>query len=398
MLEKIKENIFTTIFLILVIVAILWPTSQVDDPEEAKSSSLAAATKIDEKSPPKRVPETPLTEKSFEQVIKERETSVAFIRGLSSSGTGFMVDGKIVATNRHVIEEEFEKNITIYFPSAEKKFSGPFQTKVLFVSRDHDLAFLSVQEGLDSFPIDSTYSFRRGQEIIVIGNPGAGGNITLENAISKGVMSSKVVIDSHEYFQLGIAINPGNSGGPVIDNRGACIGVATLKATQKEAIAFCIPPKFLQSELNQLINSSEKEKSYYSSRHRMRVCYKKLQTAMLLQVASLQVYSLALDECVKKRVDMQMGLNMAQKIVSEKVGNTETEILRGVREEISKISSDAIIDSNIRIRFADFWTNYQEMKALIENPLASMEYANSIKEVTEKHKRLTDSLGVLIGM
>ena len=56
----------------------------------------------------------------------------------------------------------------------------------------------------------------------------------LENAISRGVMSTRTTLDGQPFYQLGIAINPGNSGGPVIDLAGKVIGVATKKATQLE--------------------------------------------------------------------------------------------------------------------------------------------------------------------
>ena len=69
--------------------------------------------------------------------------------------------------------------------------------------------------------------------------------LVLENAVSRGVMSTKTVIGDQNFYQLGIAINPGNSGGPVIDSSGKVIGIATLKMTRLEATAFCIPAEDL---------------------------------------------------------------------------------------------------------------------------------------------------------
>src|SRR5438105_7372524 len=65
-------------------------------------------------------------------------------------------------------------------------------------------------------------------------------------------MSTKMVSEGMNFFQLSMAINPGNSGGPVFDSAGRVIGVATLKSTKAEALAFCIPVEDLQAALTQV--------------------------------------------------------------------------------------------------------------------------------------------------
>ena len=105
---------------------------------------------------------------------------------------------------------------------------------------------------LSPLEIDPSYQFRRGQEVTVIGNPGIGNKLVLENAVSRGVMSTTAVIEGQSFYQLSIAINPGNSGGPVIDSTGRVIGVATLKATSLEATAFCIPANDLLLAIDQV--------------------------------------------------------------------------------------------------------------------------------------------------
>ncbi len=106
--------------------------------------------------------------------------------------------------------------------------------------RERDLAFFAVKSDLPPLPLADTFAFRKGEEVTAIGNPGGPDQI-LENAISRGVLSTKTVINGEEYYQLNIAVNPGNSGGPVLDPYGRVIGVVTLKSTDKEAVAYCIP-------------------------------------------------------------------------------------------------------------------------------------------------------------
>src|SRR6202044_2859571 len=147
----------------------------------------------------------------------------------------------IVATNAHVIEGEFISNLEIRFPSAPAGKQGPLQAELLYEDPKRDLAFLAVATDLPSTEVAPSYSFVKGEDILVIGNPGLGDEVVLENAISRGVMSSKMVIEGKNFLQMSMSINPGNSGGPVFDSSGRVIGVATLKATKAEAVAFCIP-------------------------------------------------------------------------------------------------------------------------------------------------------------
>ena len=133
--------------------------------------------------------------------------------------------------------------------------------ELLYEDPKRDLAFLAVDSGLPPLDVAPTYRFVKGEDIIVIGNPGLGDEIVLENAISRGVMSSKTVLDGLNYLQLSIAINPGNSGGPVFDSAGRVIGVATLKSTKAEALAFCIPVEDVHAGLARLDAQPETTRS-----------------------------------------------------------------------------------------------------------------------------------------
>ena len=155
----------------------------------------------------------------------------------------------VVATNAHVIEEEFISNLEVRFPSAPAGSQGPTKAQLLYEDRKRDIAFLAVKSDLPVLPLAPNYSFVKGEDVIVIGNPGMGDETVLENAISRGVMSSKTVIEGMPYHQMNIAINPGNSGGPVFDSLGRVIGVATLKSNKTEAMGFSIPVEDVNAAL-----------------------------------------------------------------------------------------------------------------------------------------------------
>src|SRR5262249_5163379 len=147
----------------------------------------------------------------------------------------------IVATNSHVIDDEFVSSLEVRFPSAPDGKQGPYPAELLYEDPRRDLAFLKVASDLPAIEVAPSYTFVKGEDVTVIGNPGLGEDVVLENAISRGVMSSKADLDGQHYLQLSIAVNPGNSGGPVFDSAGRVIGVVTLKSTKTEAMAFSIP-------------------------------------------------------------------------------------------------------------------------------------------------------------
>ncbi|MDR3637398.1 MAG: serine protease, partial [Isosphaeraceae bacterium] len=175
----------------------------------------------------------------------------------------------ILCTNAHVIDDEFVSSLEVRFPSAPAGKQGPHPAEVLYEDTERDLALLAVETDLPPLRVAVAYAFRKGEDVTVIGNPGAGGDAVLENAITRGVMSTKAKLDGRSFYQLSIAINPGNSGGPVFDSTGQVVGVATLKTHDQEALAFCVPVEDLQTALGKLAGQSASQRDRARSRHRL---------------------------------------------------------------------------------------------------------------------------------
>ena len=112
----------------------------------AQPVTAAATTETSVSSPVTPAPaSTPLT---TAQIVARCEPSVALIKGKVSSGTGFLVRSGVVATNAHVIEEEFVSNLEIRFPSAPAGSQGPISAQLLYEDRKRDIAFLAVKSDL----------------------------------------------------------------------------------------------------------------------------------------------------------------------------------------------------------------------------------------------------------
>ncbi len=242
-------------------------------PAELAAAKLPAMPAADVAPPSRAEPGRPL---SSADIAAESEPSIAMITGDGSVGTGFLVRPGVIATNAHVIEDEFMTTVRVRFPSAEKPQQGPLLAELIYEDTHRDLAFLRVKSSLSPLRIATSYTFRKGEDVTVIGNPGVGGQLVLENAISRGVMSTKTTLEGQRYYQLGIAVNPGNSGGPVFNSSGSVIGVVTRKSTAQEAHAFSIPIEDLNLALGKVVTFPQDAIEQQQSRHRLVLTVKEL--------------------------------------------------------------------------------------------------------------------------
>jgi S1-C subfamily serine protease len=133
-----------------------------------------------------------------------------------ATGSGFVVDGGTLVTNRHVVagaerlEVDTADGRSLDVTAAEVGVLG-------------DVAFVGVDGAL---PVAADLSGRAapGAEVIAVGYP-LGGPLTL----SRGVVVDRV--DGAPYavqapiVRISSAVQPGNSGGPLLDARGRVAGI-----------------------------------------------------------------------------------------------------------------------------------------------------------------------------
>ena len=160
------------------------------------------------------------------------------LRGI---GTGFFIrsDG-LIATNGHVVEGATD--ITVQVGEDERVYRGAL------VGKDDatDMALLKI-EGDQPFPVlqlgDSDH-LEVGEWVIAIGNP-----FGLSRSVTTGIVSFKGRRDVnpsgrpgyYDFIQTDAAINPGNSGGPLLDARGAVVGINAAVNPSGQGIGFAIP-------------------------------------------------------------------------------------------------------------------------------------------------------------
>ncbi len=345
---------------------------------------------------PVEVPHGPL---STAQIVARCEPSVALIKGKASSGTGFLIRRGVVATNAHVIDHEFLSDLEVRFPSAPAGQQGPSRAELLYEDTKRDLAFLAVDSGLRPLDVAPTYRFVKGEDITVIGNPGLGDEIVLENAISRGVMSSRTVLDGLNYLQLSIAINPGNSGGPVFDSEGRVIGVATLKSTKAEALAFCIPVEDVHAGLARLDAQPETARAELASRHRAHLAFRLLTNAGALYAIGLNIRAGILQSTRGVGPGLDLLPDEESQKLHEILAMLEQRQFSLVDNQLPHIRTDPSLAQAARRGYEDLSANYKAMKDLYAHPSQPANlYASRAQDLKAHHLRLAKELGSGLGL
>jgi len=185
-------------------------------------------------------------------IVQER-VGVDPFRGVfqeeSGIGTGFLIDGEFVFTNRHVVDIDTKYRVVL-------KDGTNFSVTEVHKDPLNDFAILRVDnqsKNLHSLELGDSDNLKVGQTVVAIGN--ALGEFS--NTASKGIVSGigrtitaggglggSEVIDN--VIQTDAALNPGNSGGPLLDLEGKVIGINIARASA-ENIGFSIPINSIKS-------------------------------------------------------------------------------------------------------------------------------------------------------
>ena len=175
-----------------------------------------------------------------ERAYKRTQPSVVYIRILDEDhdkiggGSGFFVgDGRMIATNFHVIEDAFD----IRIDTSNETF---FQIRNACIDPENDIALLESPEVGKPLTL-SMRTYKHGEDIVAIGNPQ-----DLVGSTTKGIVSA---IRNNAY-QIDAAVSPGSSGGPIMDKQGNVIGVVRGSRTDGQNLNFAIQAQYVQALLD----------------------------------------------------------------------------------------------------------------------------------------------------
>ncbi len=169
----------------------------------------------------------------------------------SSSGTGVLIEGNLVLTAAHVVDNSVIIEV--------RKSSNPekYIAKVKWISYDADLALLEVEdqtffEGTKALKLGSIP--RRQEGVAVYGYPKGGDEISITQGIISRIDHSTYVYSDFDLLilQIDAAINPGNSGGPALNEEGDIVGIAMQTMSKSDNIGYIIPTQVIQHFLDDI--------------------------------------------------------------------------------------------------------------------------------------------------
>jgi serine protease Do len=170
-------------------------------------------------------------------------------RGRQSLGSGVIASGDgYIVTNFHVVRGADAIVVRLADQSEHR-------AKLVGSDARTDLALLKIEgRSLPALPFGDSDRLEVGEPVMAIGNP-----FGLEQTVTTGIVSAKErFIGSGPYddfIQTDASVNPGNSGGPLVDSRGALVGINTAIFSQtggSVGIGFAIPVNVAKDVLRQL--------------------------------------------------------------------------------------------------------------------------------------------------
>ena len=235
-----------------------------------ESPPMAASLAAENRAP---LPILQPREKLIVDIFREHSDSVVFITNSAlvrravgffhyreeevrrGSGSGFIWDKKgHVITNAHVVQGATKVTVTLVDQSV-------YSARKVGAYLDKDIAVWRIDappSKLDPVEPGRSDNLVVGQTAIAIGNP-----FGLDHSLTVGVISAlgreiRAITGRriNDVIQTDAAINPGNSGGPLLNSRGAVIGMNTAIVSPTGAssgIGFAVPIDTIKRIVKQII-------------------------------------------------------------------------------------------------------------------------------------------------
>jgi len=169
---------------------------------------------------------------SFADIAAETLPSVVKVSCKDWLGTGFYLAPTTVLTNAHVACPPEEPVRLRHTDGTEAEGTVSFRDEWL------DIARIEVRAGKGR-PLrtgDPT-ALRAGDPVLYIGTP-----LGLDFSLGQGTLAFVGRnMEGIAWLQFNAPVAQGNSGGPLLDARGAVVGIVSLKARRAEGIGFALP-------------------------------------------------------------------------------------------------------------------------------------------------------------
>ena len=155
----------------------------------------------------------------LEDMIDRAMPAIVLVETTAGRGSAFFVQHDTLITNVHVVQNDG-------YVTLRKMDGSSLSARVHTRAPAFDIAVLKVAQASSSQPsltMGTSKSLKAGQEVIVIGSALG----TLQNSVSRGIVSGLRSSGGVTLIQSDAAANPGNSGGPMLDRNGRVVDILT---------------------------------------------------------------------------------------------------------------------------------------------------------------------------
>ena len=169
---------------------------------------------------------------ALEDMVSRAMPAVVLVETTSGRGSAFYVQHDTLITNVHVVQQDG-------YVTLRRMDGSSVSARVQTRAPAFDIAVLKVAQASASQPaltMGTSQSLKAGQEVIVIGSALG----TLQNSVSRGIVSGLRNSSGVTLIQSDAAANPGNSGGPMLDRNGRVVGILTAGYKGQQGLNFAV--------------------------------------------------------------------------------------------------------------------------------------------------------------
>ena len=154
-----------------------------------------------------------------------------------SLGSGFFVGRDQIASNLHVVKGAARGYAKLVGQKTKHDIKG-----ISAIDASRDLVILKISGATaPAIPLGASGAVEVGETVFAVGNPRG-----LEGTFSEGIVSSVREVGTDKLLQITAPISPGSSGGPVLNSKGAVVGVAVATFRGGQNLNFAIPVDYLK--------------------------------------------------------------------------------------------------------------------------------------------------------
>lgn len=159
--------------------------------------------------------------------------------GSLSTGSGFAIDATTLITNKHVVADSAELQVSTYD-------GRDIDVTAASTASIADLALVRTAAELPSYPQLAEADPERGDMVTVVGYP-QGGSLTVTRGQVIGATTDPLNANLGEVLVTDAQVEPGSSGSAVLDEDGRVVGVVYAKSASGQS--YIVPVSTLASVL-----------------------------------------------------------------------------------------------------------------------------------------------------